>query len=172
MGLKQGLEIIIEAAQQLESEKIVFLMAGFGAAVDVLKEKSQGMSNVRWLPLQPFEKLNEFLNVADIHLLPQQAGAADLVMPSKLTGMLSSGKSIVATAGDGTEVQRVLDGMAEISPPGDTDAFAQAILKLANDQALRNQYGQAGRAYAEQNLNVDAIMQRFENELLSLTEVK
>lgn len=170
MGLKQGLEIIIDAAVQLKNEKIVFLMAGFGAAADVLKAKSADMPNVVWLPLQPFEQLNEFLNVADIHLLPQQAGAADLVMPSKLTGMLSSGRPIVATAEQGTEVQRVLQGIAEITPPGDAAAFAQAILTLAHNADLRQQYGQAGRAYAEQNLNVDAIMQRFEENIFDLID--
>ncbi|MBO1926344.1 glycosyltransferase WbuB [Thiomicrorhabdus sp. 6S2-11] len=172
MGLKQGLEIIIDAAELLENEKIVFLMAGFGAAVDVLKGKSAGIEKVVWLPLQPFEKLNEFLNVADIHLLPQQAGAADLVMPSKLTGMLSSGRSIVATADEGTEVHTVLNGMAEITRPGDVDDFAESIKKLAKDADLRSEYGIKNRYYAEQNLNVSAIMQRFENELNNLLEVK
>jgi hypothetical protein len=38
------------------------------------------------------QRLNELLNLADIHLLPQNARAADLVMPSKLTGMLASGR--------------------------------------------------------------------------------
>ncbi|CAN8139474.1 colanic acid biosynthesis fucosyltransferase WcaI [uncultured Thiomicrorhabdus sp.] len=168
MGLKQGLEIIIEAAKLLEKEKIVFLMAGFGAAVDVLKEKSSGMDNVVWLPLQPFERLNQFLNVADIHLLPQQAGAADLVMPSKLTGMLSSGRSIVATADMGTEVHTVLNGMAEISPPGHVEEFAEAIQRLASNPQTRKEYGCKNRQYAEENLNVEAIMSRFEDELKAL----
>lgn len=172
MGLKQGLEIIIEAAKLLRNEKIVFLMAGFGAAVDVLKEKSKGIENVVWLPLQPFEKLNEFLNVADIHLLPQQAGAADLVMPSKLTGMLSSGKSIVAIADKGTEVHRVLEGMAELTEPGNVEAFSQAILKLSRDAERRKKFGIAGRVYAEQNLSVNAIMQRFETEIQKLAQCK
>ena len=38
------------------------------------------------------------LATADIHLLPQRADAADLVMPSKLTGMLASARAVVATA--------------------------------------------------------------------------
>ncbi len=104
IGLKQGLEIIIDAAKRLNKEKIIFVMAGSGAALDNLKAMSSDMENVVWLPLQPVDKLNEFLNLADIHLLPQRADAADIVMPSKLTGMLSSGRSIVATASPGTEV--------------------------------------------------------------------
>lgn len=51
---------------------------------------SSRIDNLEFLPLQPVEKLDELLNLADIHVLPQKAGAADLVMPSKLTGMLAS----------------------------------------------------------------------------------
>jgi len=33
------------------------------------------------MPLQPFEKIHELLNMADVHLLPQREDAASLVMP-------------------------------------------------------------------------------------------
>ena len=51
----------------------------------------------------PQERVNAFLNLADIHLLPQKEDAADLVMPSKPTGMLASGRLVIATARPGTQ---------------------------------------------------------------------
>ena len=63
------------------------------------------------LPLQPADRLNELLNLADIHLLPQRADAADLVMPSKLTGMMASGRAVLATASPGTQLATVIDGL-------------------------------------------------------------
>jgi len=62
----------------------------------VCKNNMLSCDNVIWIPLQPLERLNDLLNMADIHLLPQRSGAADLLMPSKLTGMLSSGRPVVA----------------------------------------------------------------------------
>jgi len=59
------------------------------------------LANVRFLPFQPYERLSEFLGSADVHILPQAADAADLVLPSKLGGMLASGKRIVVTAARG-----------------------------------------------------------------------
>ena len=56
-----------------------------------------GLPNVRLLPLQPSERLSELLGMADIHLLPQSPDAADLVLPSKLSGMLASGRPVIAT---------------------------------------------------------------------------
>jgi hypothetical protein len=44
------------------------------------------------------------LATADIHLLPQRADAADLVMPSKFTGILASARSVVATVHPDTPV--------------------------------------------------------------------
>ena len=52
---------------------------------------------MRHLPLQPVERLNDWLNAADVHLLPKKAEAADLVLPSKLLGILASGRPVVAS---------------------------------------------------------------------------
>jgi colanic acid biosynthesis glycosyl transferase WcaI len=127
-----------------------------------------GLGNLRWLPLQPAERLNDLLNLADIHLLPQRADAADLVMPSKLTGMLASGRPVVATAGQGTQLGRVVSGCGVLTPPGDGAALARAIVDLAADPAQRQALGAAARRYAETNLARDAIMSRFESTALAL----
>ena len=100
MGEKQGLEAMIAAAHLLAEDhpSILFVLCGEGSAKKRLVEIAQGMPNVRFLNLQPYERLNALLNLADIHLLPQVANAADLVMPSKLKGMFASGRAVIATA--------------------------------------------------------------------------
>ena len=99
MGQKHGLEILVDAAQRLKSNrKIRFVLCGERVAHSITQIMTSELPNVKLLPLQPAEKLNDLLNLADIHLLPQRADVADLVMPSKLTGMLASGRPVVATA--------------------------------------------------------------------------
>jgi colanic acid biosynthesis glycosyl transferase WcaI len=168
MGEKQGLEIVIEAARNLQDQNIQFIMCGSGAALDRLKTLAESLDNILWLPLQPFERLNQFLNLADIHLLPQQAGAADLVMPSKLTGILSSGRPVVATAQQRTQVARVVEGKGAVVEPANTEAFTQAIEALSNNPELRIELGLKAREYAENNLEYTAIMRNFETELKNL----
>jgi colanic acid biosynthesis glycosyl transferase WcaI len=169
LGEKQGLEMLIEAARRLQHEpNLVFVIAGSGSARASLEAMGAGLGNLRWLPLQPAERLNDLLNLADIHLLPQRADAADLVMPSKLTGMLASGRPVVATAGQGTQLGRVVSGCGVLTPPGDGAALANAIAALVADPAQRRVLGRAARAYAEQHLARDAIMSRFENTALAL----
>lgn len=69
----------------------------------------------------------------------------DLVLPSKLTGMLVGGRPVAATAHANTELADVMSGCGVVVPPEQPEAFAEAIMKLANDAVLRNRLGAAGR---------------------------
>jgi len=169
MGLKQGLSLLIEASRSLvHRPNVVFVLCGDGPYRDTLVQMASNAGNVMFLPLQPACRLNELLNMADIHLLPQVANAADLVMPSKLTGIMASGKPVVATANEGTQLARVLTGRGVCTRPGDVAAFAAAVGRLADDHELRLQLGVEARKYALINLNRDDILTRFESSLMDV----
>ncbi len=170
MAAKQGLEIVIEAARTLVAEPIDFVLCGEGPAKARLEAMAQGLVNVRFVPLQPLESLNDLLNLADIHLLPQRSDVADLVMPSKLIGMLASGRPVVATASPETQVARVVEGCGRVVAPGDVGAFAGAIVDLARDGGLRSRLGAVGRARAETEFGRTHILGAFTRELEALVE--
>lgn len=163
MGAKQGLEILAKAARILcDKSNLYFVFCGNGAARGDLEIQVRGLPNVRMLDLQPMERFGELLAAADIHLLPQRADAADLVMPSKLTGILASGRAVVATAHEGTEVATVVNGCGLVVEPEDAEAFSKAIWELASNVELRTKLGQAGRMYAERYLDRDQVLKAFE----------
>ena len=176
MGEKQGMEIVIDAARALATQpaaalpRIHFVLAGSGAARQRLEAAARGLPNVTWLALQPLARLNEMLNAADIHVLPQRADAADLVMPSKLTGMLASGRATVGTAAASTQLGQVLDEAGHRVDAGDLPALVAAIQALALDAPQRADLGRRGRAYAEQHLALDALMGRFQRQLQALVD--
>ncbi|WP_245291697.1 WcaI family glycosyltransferase [Methylosinus sp. R-45379] len=129
LGPKQALEILIEAARRLASEHdIYYVVAGAGPMREALQRQSADLPNVRFLPIQPVERMNELLALADLHVLPQSKGAADLVLPSKLGGMLASGRPIIATADPDTELHDLLSDIALLTPSGDSEALAAGIL--------------------------------------------
>lgn len=166
MGLKQGLPILAEASAKLQHRpNIKFVFCGDGPYRSKLEADTRGQSNVITLPLQPLEHLNELLNLADIHLLPQLEGAADLVMPSKLTGMMASGRPVIATAASGTALSSVLDKKGIATPPGDADSFAQAILQLADQPRQRRQMGLEARRYAELHMAREPILNTLERAI-------
>lgn len=162
MGEKQGLDVVVDAARLLHgAPNIKLLMVGTGAAKGRLQAMASDLDNIVWWPLQPVERLNALLGAADIHLLPQRADAADLVMPSKLGGMLASGRMVVGTAMADTELGKVLDAVGIRVEPGRADLLAKAIAERAPNRAHRLERGAAGRKLAEEKLGIDMIMSRF-----------
>lgn len=166
---KQGLEIAIEAARLLASrDDLAFLICGNGPNRRRLEAMAHGLSNVRFEDLQPASRVGELLAMADVHLLPQLAGAADLVLPSKLGNMLASGRPVVATAEAGTGLAQEVEGCGLTVPPGDAQAFAGAIAQLADDPGLRARLGEAGQARARERWTLDGVADRFEAALEKL----
>ncbi len=170
MGMKQGLEVLPYLARHFDNDTHVkFLFCGDGAFRPQLEQLVSGLRNVTLLPLQPLDKLNDLLNAADIHLLPQRAGAADLVMPSKLTGMLASGRPVIATASKGTQLANVVEQCGIVvpaaEPTDELDGLYAAVRKLIADSNLRRTLGIAAREYAEQNMGRDNVLGNFALEI-------
>ncbi len=171
MGEKQGLDIVVEAARRLEQDQsLLFLMCGDGVARARIEKKAQGLPNMRFLPLQPRERLNELLSLADIHLLPQRADVEDLVLPSKLTGIMASARPVVATATADSELDRAAARGGLVVPPGDTGAFVNALTRLRDDAGLREQLGATGRAYAASRWDRRVVLNRMCTEFKAAIE--
>jgi colanic acid biosynthesis glycosyl transferase WcaI len=169
LGNKQGLMLIPEAARRLAARpEIVFVVCGDGVMKPALETACAGLANVRLLPLQPAERLPELLGLADIHLLTQSPGAEDLVLPSKLSGMLASGRPVVATCREGTEIAEVVADCGLIVPPEDAAAFAAAVAELAAAPQRRAAMGQAARQQAEQRMSVAGVMSALNAHLQRL----
>lgn len=171
MGGKQGLEILADVARLLVLEpNLVFVFCGNGAGRADLLARCHGLLNVRFLDLQPVARLPDLLATADIHLLPQRADAADLVMPSKLTGMLASARPVVATAHAGTDLATVVETCGLVVPPENPEAMAQAINTLVNNPTLRENLGAAGYQYAHAHLDSEAVLGKLESDFMALLE--
>lgn len=174
VGAKQGLEVVLEAADRLrEDKRVCFAVIGSGAAQADLAERAKRMklANVRLLPVQPTERLGAMLAAADVHLVIQRAAAADLVMPSKLTNILSAGRPCLATTESGTALASVLaqSGAGVICQPDDAAALAGAVRALADDQPGRRRMGYNARQYAQRSLDQEVILADFEAKLQALT---
>jgi colanic acid biosynthesis glycosyl transferase WcaI len=172
MAAKQGLELVVEAARQVAGRRpdVLVVLCGAGPALEGLRQAAAGLDNVRFVPLQPAERLGELLGSADIHLLPQREEAADLVLPSKLTGMLASGRPILAMARPGTGLAEEMSGAGWLVDPGRADALAEALVAAAENAAERAARGAVGRALALERWDRQVIVDRFEQGLAGLAE--
>jgi colanic acid biosynthesis glycosyl transferase WcaI len=165
MGNKQGLEVLAEVAERLRAHPdIRLVLCGAGAARPRLERTLAGRANVILLSPQPEARLNALLNAADIHLLPQRAEAETFALPSKLAGILASGRPLIAQA-EGGELAIATRRCGILVAPGDAAAMARAIIELAADPQRRLQLGQTARQLAEDHLDREAIIARYEERL-------
>jgi colanic acid biosynthesis glycosyl transferase WcaI len=156
---KQGLKVIPEAAKLLRArDEIVFVVCGEGVMKSELEAAAAGLPNVRFIPLQPAGQVSDLLSMADIHLLPQSPDAADLVLPSKLGGMLASGRPVIATCRAGTEISEIVSQCGLVVAPENSVELARAIATLVDDPERRKSLGRRARIFAENNFERNAVL--------------
>ncbi|MGP1992305.1 WcaI family glycosyltransferase [Zobellia laminariae] len=170
IGEKQGLENILFAAQSLLGQpKVKIIICGSGPYKEILKKKAIEMQlqNIYFMPLQPKENFNEFLNMADIHLVIQKKNASDLVMPSKLTTILAVGGAALVTANEGTDLHNIVSkyDMGYLIEAENRDALTAGIVHLTQTANLctikKNAHG-----YAKEFLNINTVMKSLDQKLL------
>ena len=171
LGEKQGLEILLEVAKKLSIyDNIKVVLCGEGALKPKLQEKVKEMKikNVYFLSLQPYEKLSEFLSIADLHLVLQKKAASDLVMPSKLTTILGVGGVAIVSAMPNTNLFEVISehNIGIIIDPENAVALYESIIKNINNDNLKIKAN--ARSYAESNLNRDNILGRFNDLIIKI----
>jgi colanic acid biosynthesis glycosyl transferase WcaI len=162
LGAKQGIEMIVEAARGIQDLPIQFVICGEGVAGASLRSAATGLSNVQFLPLQPAADLNGLLNLADVHLLPQRPGGEGSLFPSKLIGMLASGRPVVAMTAPGSEIAESIEGCGIRVDYGDVAAFSAAIRRLSAGFTERREMGRRARLRALDRFRQDVILRNLE----------
>ncbi len=169
IGEKQGLENVIAVAGRMADAPLQFVIVGQGGGRARLEKMvaEQGLTNITFLPLQAAEDLPALLSLADCHLVIQRRGAADAVLPSKLTNILAAGGNAVITAEASTELGQVCaayPGIAVCVEPESVDALAQGIaqcLAMPKPNAV-------AQGYAERTLNKTRVLQQFMADIAAL----
>ena len=167
IGEKQGLECVIEAAGRLaDRTELVFVVVGEGAGKARLLELclQRNLTNVVFAPLQPYDDLPALLASADCHLVIQKRGAADAVLPSKLTNILAVGGNALITADPDTSLGVLCTeypGIATLVEPESVEALVAGIehvLAMPMPNTIAS-------GYACEFLDKDQILTRFLAEI-------
>ncbi len=164
MGLKQGLEQVVEAARLAaeRGEPVRFVLAGGGSQAGALRAMGAGLPTLDFLPVQPDGLHASLLAAADVLLLSERATQLDMSLPSKLTSYFAAGRPIVAAippAGPSArEVERA--GAGVTVPAGDPGAILDALAHLRADAPTAARLAAAGPPFAEANLGAAACLAR------------
>jgi colanic acid biosynthesis glycosyl transferase WcaI len=168
LGVKQGLEILLETAALLRDTSIRFLICGDGAQREALAARAREMDlpKVSMLPLQKGRDYRALMVDADVCFITQQAGAGNSFFPSKLLGLLAESKPVITVAAPECELAVSLreGGFGVNVPPGRSEELAAVLNSLAKEPQRRAEFGVAGRRYVEQ-FEKTRVFETFQAEL-------
>jgi glycosyltransferase involved in cell wall biosynthesis len=165
MGLKQGLEQVVDAAA-LAGERgsaIRFVLVGDGNQRERIAALGVGLPGLEIRTLVPEDELADLLAAADVLLISERPSMVDMSLPSKLTSYLAAGRPVVAAVpmGGATAQEVKRSGGGIVVPAGDPVALLEALEKLAADPVGAAQLVQAGTAFARTELDEDAALTRY-----------
>jgi glycosyltransferase involved in cell wall biosynthesis len=169
LGMVQGLETLVQAADLLRDTNVTVVLVGDGSDRQRLEREVQrlDLKNVVFAGRHPAAEMPAFFAAADallVHLRPSEI--ADHAIPAKTLAYLAAGKPIVCgMSGAGAEL--VAEAAAgPIVPPGHPQAMADAIRDLAaKHPSERAAIGVSGRRHLEEHFNKSRIIDEYERIL-------
>ena len=153
-----GLQTLVEAAETLQKiePNVLFLLVGEGADRERVQAlaKSKNLSNIRFVPQQPREKIPDYIAASDVCLvLLKKSDLFETVIPTKMLEFMSCGRPVIlGVNGQAREILEQCRGGLYIEPEN-TAALCEAIQNLKRQDALRKSMGLNGREYIVQNLS-------------------
>jgi colanic acid biosynthesis glycosyl transferase WcaI len=144
------------------------IIAGDGFSKKLILSLSRNFERIINLPLQPKNRLDEFLRLADVHLLPQKKEIADYVMPSKLLGIMASSRPVVVGSPKNSDLGKVADRVGIRVDPEDAKDFAKAVRLLLQNKNLREFKGMEAFKFVRENFYKETVLKSFLKEVRKL----
>ncbi|MGW0469230.1 glycosyltransferase family 4 protein [Streptomyces sp. NPDC003027] len=162
MGLKQGLEVLVEAARRDPGTRIVLL--GDGNQRARLETLGAGIANLDFLEPVDEDEFPDVLAAADVLAVTQRASVLDMSVPSKLTSYFAAGRPVVASvaAEGGTALEVLRSGAGVLVPPEDPGALLAEVRRLGADPAAAAALGAQGPRHVEAHLTRAAGLARID----------
>jgi colanic acid biosynthesis glycosyl transferase WcaI len=150
LGFYGAWDTLLTGAGALAEEGIGLVFVGDGAQRQRLQAAAAGLTNVRFLPFFPEQKIPSVLAAPDAHIITVKRGLEGVVVPSKLYGILVAGKPIVAVAPCQSDVVALGEkgGYSISVDPDDPAQFAAAVRQIFGEAQRLGEMGQAALAAA------------------------
>lgn len=168
-GKWHGIPQLTEAIDRiLKNGNIYFLLIGEGRLKSEAEKQIGHYKDVKFLGEIPYSDIQRYLNVCDIFVSPhnpQPDGKEFFGSPTKLFEYMAMKKGIVAS--DLGQIGRVLENgkTAILVKSGNVEELIKGILKLAEDEKLREKLGENAREEVLLNYtwqkNIERLMEKL-----------
>ncbi|MGV8984402.1 glycosyltransferase family 4 protein [Clostridium sp.] len=166
IGLYYDLENIIKVIGEFKHEDdVVFAFVGDGIMKQTLVDyvEENGLDNVKFIPYQDKEDLIYSLNAADAHLVTNAKGIKGISVPSKIYGVMASGKSVLGVLEEGSEARLLIENSncGKCVCPGDYANIKSTITEIIQNKTSFVKMGAEGRRTIEDKLKKDTSIDRY-----------
>ena len=173
MGKPQHLETLVRAAARLQSmPNVRFLLIGDGTERPALQRLTTDLAlpNVRFVPYQPYARMNEIYACSNICYVPQAGGTATDGVPSKVYRILAAGRPVIAATEPDSDLGRLVleSGAGLVAPPTDPAAVAAAIERIRAETDLWERRGAEARRFVERHYSRAAVTRQYHELLVSV----
>lgn len=173
IGLYYDLENIIKVIGKFnEREDVIFAFVGDGTVKKEIEDYAteNKLSNVTFIPYQDKADLVYSLNSADIHWVVNAKGIKGVSVPSKLYGVMATGKPVLGVLDKGSEARLIVDecNCGVCTEPGNYNEIYNKIEYILNNKEKVKMLGKNGRKYLEKNLTKEVSINKYKNTILSL----
>ena len=152
IGLSQNLDLVIEAARQMQSEmpEVCFVFIGEGAGKEPFeaKIKENGLENIKVFPFQPYEEIAHVFSLGNVGLIISKSGVGSSSVPSKTMNYMAAEKPVIASFDKNSELSSMIEtvGFGMVADADSKDELIDAIRSMKNDKSLEEK-GKRGKAY-------------------------
>ncbi len=173
MGVKQGLHHVVDAGRlaHRRGARIRFVLVGNGSQRDDLQQRAaEEPTTTEFLPPLDDADFTAVLQSADVLLVNELPGVAEMAVPSKLTSYFAAGRPVLAaTDATGITAQEVRAADAGlVVSAGDPAALLDGVSALLADREAAARLGENGKRYRETVLDETCAIDRFDSLLADL----
>lgn len=168
IGKTHGVETLVEAAAALRDLANTWvLVIGDGLGLDDARRRATelNVSNLSFLPLQPWDRVPLSLATGDIAVVLQVSGTEHLSVPSKTYSLMAAGCAIVACTASGSDLATLVTryNIGLVVPPQDAVALAGALRRLVLDPGLLAAMREHARTTAVESYSLPVVQSSFES---------
>jgi len=161
----KGIEDLIKAVRMVESRDVILAIVGIDGSnqysKDLIKTAEESLNNkFQGFGLQPFERIPEFLAMADIVVIPQKKNwGTEGQMPAKVFDAMAMAKPIIATAV--SDLPEILAGCGWIVEPENPEQLSKSIQYVIENLGEAETVGNNARKKCVENYSFNKMEEKL-----------
>lgn len=165
-GMFHDMESVINLADTMQNdERVFFQFIGEGYKKKLVEKffEEKKPRNVYVSTYVPKEELSDSLAMADLGVIAQLPKQERVCFPSKLLGILSSGRPVLAICSKNSDMAKVIEDneLGFIVENGDISSAIDIIDFCINNPALMEQRGMNAYNYLKKNLTLKIAAEKY-----------